>query len=121
MGGGGGGPVATGGAIGCGRIGPFATSISTGVENIEKMFRPLPVYSSDSACSISSGCSVGSRLAIDPGIFAASGAVFAGITLCLVAGVAVERGGAAGPVEPAGAVATAGAGAGLPPNISTIL
>ncbi len=49
------------------RIGPFGCSICTGAENIEKIFRPLPVYSSDSAWAISSGCSVGSRFAIDPG------------------------------------------------------
>src|SRR5271157_3671355 len=99
MGGGGGGPGGGCGTKVCGRIGAFATSI-TGVENNEKIFRPLPVYSSDSACAISSGCSVGSRLAIGPASLVASCAWLVEITLCGVTGAVATAAGV-------GAVATA--------------
>src|SRR5271156_6460885 len=112
----------------CGRTGAFASSI-TGVENIEKIFRPLPVYSSDSACAISSGCSVGSRLAIDPATLTASGAWFAEITLCRETGAGPVRGTGAVAVAAGAPVATgvvavgAGVGAGveLPPKRPTTL
>src|SRR5271157_5669984 len=105
MGGGGGGPGGGCGTKVCGRIGAFATSI-TGVENNEKMFLPLPVYSSDSACAISSGCSVGSRLAIEAATFTAWPPLFGPITLRRDSGAGTVRTAGAA----AGVVATTGGG-----------
>src|SRR5271154_4471468 len=81
MGGGGGGPCGTSATGVLGRTGAFTCSISTGADDCEKMLRPRPEYSSDSACAIHSGCRVGSRLAATPGILAAACSLAAGVVL----------------------------------------
>src|ERR1700685_2017406 len=98
-GGGGGGPVST-----CAwRMGAIGLGMAGGAENWEKMLRPVPVYSSDSAWRMISGCSVGASDAKPP-IFAAGWAYAPAVVFpCavsppegVVAGRAVTTGGGAG-------------------------
>src|SRR5947209_6013829 len=75
MGGGGGGPGGGGGGgggPGLGRTDTIGFGISTGIDVAEKIFRPLPEYSSDSVTSIACMRSVGSNCAdVVPRFFAA--------------------------------------------------
>jgi hypothetical protein len=84
IGGGGGGPGGGGGGgggPGFGRAGATGLGISIGTELAEKMFRPLPEYTSDSVTSIASIRSVGSSCAdVVPKLFAAAPATFPGGT-----------------------------------------
>src|SRR5437868_3537800 len=101
MGGGGGGPGGGGGGgggPGLGRTDTIGFGISTGIDVAEKIFRPLPEYSSDSVTSIACMRSVGSNCAdVVPRFFAAGPADLPGGTAT------------AAPVFVAGAAAFTGA------------
>ena len=110
IGGGGGGP---GGGVYTGTTGPFGLTeaigigIAIGAEVIEKIFLPLPEYTSDSVTSIGPILNVGSSCAeVVPTFFAAPPTAFPAGTL-LPTGFAA---GAVGPVTTTGAAAAGASG-----------